>query len=308
VNYFELYPGDYLRDTSRLTLVEHGAYLKLLLTYYAEESPLPAAHAELYAIAVALTPTDKAAVRKVADRYFPVGDDGLRHKNRCDEEIAKAQKRIEAARANGSKGGRKPQPKPNPAGNPAGSSDETQWVAQQGTQHGEALHTPHAIPPTGEITAGPPAAAVAEDHDGFFEGHDDPQRLATLPLETRMAVALTNAGFTCTYLNPNLNAYCQAGGTIEHVLQIAAHPDCAGKDVNYAINFARREIASKAKAITATPSRNAGPSRQLAGVAAILGVSPNDRPTDSRAELVLGGNQDGPGEPVRALPGRHTGG
>ncbi|WP_312325667.1 YdaU family protein [Stenotrophomonas sp.] len=92
--YFELYPGDYLRDTSRLSLTEHGAYLRLMLAYYAEEAPLPEAFSELFVIAGATTSADKAAVKKVADRYFPVGDDGLRRNGRADEEIAKAQDRI----------------------------------------------------------------------------------------------------------------------------------------------------------------------------------------------------------------------
>lgn len=92
--YFEMYPGDYMRDTSRLSLSDHGAYLRLMLAYYAEEAPLPEAHGDLYVIAGATTTADKVAVRKVADRYFPVGDDGLRHNGRIDEEIAKAQERI----------------------------------------------------------------------------------------------------------------------------------------------------------------------------------------------------------------------
>jgi uncharacterized protein YdaU (DUF1376 family) len=97
VNYFELYPGDYLRDTTRLTLVEHGAYLRLLMAYYAEEEPLPADHDELFTITCAIKPADRDAVRKVADRFFPVGRDGKRHNNRADEEIAKAQGRMEGA-------------------------------------------------------------------------------------------------------------------------------------------------------------------------------------------------------------------
>lgn len=92
--YFELYPGDYLRDTSRLSLADHGAYLRLMLAYYAEEAPLPEAFSELYIIAGAITAGDKAAVKKVAERYFPVAADGLRHNGRADDEIAKAQGRI----------------------------------------------------------------------------------------------------------------------------------------------------------------------------------------------------------------------
>lgn len=92
--YFELYPGDYLRDTSRLSLTEHGAYLRLMLAYYAEEEPLPASFSELFVIAGATTTADKAAVKKVAERYFPTGEDGLRRNGRADEEIIKAQERM----------------------------------------------------------------------------------------------------------------------------------------------------------------------------------------------------------------------
>ncbi|MDJ1520543.1 YdaU family protein [Stenotrophomonas maltophilia] len=92
--YFEMYPGDYLKDTTRLSLIEHGAYFKLMLAYYAEEQALPESLAELYIIAGAISAGDKAAVKKVAERYFPVGDDGLRHSKRCDEQIATAQVRI----------------------------------------------------------------------------------------------------------------------------------------------------------------------------------------------------------------------
>lgn len=92
--YFEMYPGDYLKDTTRLSLIEHGAYFKLMLAYYAEEQALPDSLAELYIIAGAITSGDKAAVKKVAERYFPVAEDGLRHSKRCDEQIATAQARI----------------------------------------------------------------------------------------------------------------------------------------------------------------------------------------------------------------------
>lgn len=89
-----MYPGDYLKDTTRLSLTDHGVYFKLMLAYYSEEQALPESLAELYVIAGAITSGDKAAVKKVAERYFPVADDGLRHSKRCDEQIATAQARI----------------------------------------------------------------------------------------------------------------------------------------------------------------------------------------------------------------------
>ena len=181
MNYFELYPGDYLRDTTRLTLIEHGAYLRLLMAYYAEETPLPKSESELYVIVSAVSTADKAAVRKVADRFFPVSEDGVRRNGRTDAEIKKAQRRISIARENGSKGGRKKNPPGNPSGNPAGnppgSPRGNPAGTQRGTRSGEALHTPHAIhhqeqkqAPSSSV-AGQPARSG--DDDSHVPGEQD---------------------------------------------------------------------------------------------------------------------------------------
>lgn len=97
MNYFELYPGDYLKATQRLTLLEHGVYLRLLMAYYGEEEPLPADLGELYVTVCAITPAEKIATQKIAARFFPVAEDGLRHNERADAEIEKARARMEAA-------------------------------------------------------------------------------------------------------------------------------------------------------------------------------------------------------------------
>lgn len=97
MNYFEFYPGDYLRDTTRLTLAEHGAYLRLLMAYYSDEQPLPAENDALFRIVSAQNTAEKQAVLKVADLFFPVTRDGVRHNARADAEIAKAQGRMDAS-------------------------------------------------------------------------------------------------------------------------------------------------------------------------------------------------------------------
>lgn len=119
MNYYERYCGDYARDTAHLELGDHGAYTLMLDTYYSTEKPLPAAYEPLYRICRAMSKLEQASVRKVADEFFPVGADGLRHNKRADADIADAQPRIAAARANGGKGGR---PRKKPKTNP----DETQ--------------------------------------------------------------------------------------------------------------------------------------------------------------------------------------
>jgi uncharacterized protein YdaU (DUF1376 family) len=90
MNYYPRYPGDYNRDTSHLSLVEHGVYTKLLDHYYSREIPLPAELDRLYRITAATEDFEQRAVQTVADEFFPINaGDGLRHNGRADEEIAK---------------------------------------------------------------------------------------------------------------------------------------------------------------------------------------------------------------------------
>lgn len=132
VNYYERYLGGYAKKTGHLELAGHGAYTLMLDTYYSTERPLPADYASLYRICRAIAKSEQEVVRKVADEFFPAGADGLRHNERADAEIAKAQKRIDAAKVNGKGGGRPPKinPPDNPPGyvpdNPPGAETETQ--------------------------------------------------------------------------------------------------------------------------------------------------------------------------------------
>lgn len=106
MNYYERYCGDYGRDTMHLTLEEHGAYNLMLDTYYATERPLPADSESLFRICRAMSRQERASVMRVADQFFPLAEDGLRHNKRADREIADAQPRLAAARENGKRGGR----------------------------------------------------------------------------------------------------------------------------------------------------------------------------------------------------------
>ncbi|WP_175689679.1 YdaU family protein [Burkholderia anthina] len=176
MNYYERYPGDYQRDTAHLSLCEHGAYTMLLDTYYSTERPLPAEYVALYRICRAMDKGEQAAVRAVADQFFPVADcDGLRHNRRADAVIADALPRINAARVNGKKGGR-PRKAANPeesqqkpGGKPSGFS-----LGIPSETHGESSPAPTPCKPknlSGGGTAegsgcardeSPPAAALFE--------------------------------------------------------------------------------------------------------------------------------------------------
>lgn len=164
MNYVEMYPGDYLRDTADLSLAEHGAYLLLLFHCYATEGPLPNDNPAVFRIARAMGEAEQAAVLRVLDRFFPVDpSDGLRHNERAEREIGKAIERIEKNRSNGKKGGRPKKPNQNPTVNP----NETQRLTQTGTQtqtQTKAHHTPHAIEDQKQTT---PPAAVDSKADLF---------------------------------------------------------------------------------------------------------------------------------------------
>lgn len=98
MNYYEHHLGDYLRDTAHLTMLEDGAYRRLLDAYYIRETPLPAAPREVYRLVRAASKQDREAVDTVLREFFTEGPDGWRH-SRCDREIERFQGKQAKARA-----------------------------------------------------------------------------------------------------------------------------------------------------------------------------------------------------------------
>jgi uncharacterized protein YdaU (DUF1376 family) len=80
-----LYIGDYLRDTSRLTTVGHGAYLLLLMDYWVNGSPLPDDDDQLAAVA-RMPLKEWKRLRPTVQQFFSVADGIWRHK-RVDAEL-----------------------------------------------------------------------------------------------------------------------------------------------------------------------------------------------------------------------------
>lgn len=123
MNFYKRYMGDYGRKTAHLSLMEHGAYTLLLDAFYATERGLPASFQDLFRICRAMTKPEQAAVASVAEQFFPVAEDGLRYNGRASTEMEDAAPAIQAAKANGKKGGR---PKKQTHEKPAGFSEGTQ--------------------------------------------------------------------------------------------------------------------------------------------------------------------------------------
>lgn len=88
-----LYVGDYLRDTKRLTTLEHGAYMLLIMEYWANGG-LPDDDERLARI-VGLTNESWKCVRNAIVPLFGIGW----HHKRIDEERKKAIEKSKKARA-----------------------------------------------------------------------------------------------------------------------------------------------------------------------------------------------------------------
>lgn len=146
MNYYEHHLGDYAKDTAHLTMLEHGAYRLLLDRYYGTEQGIPDDQA--HRVARARTREEKAAVDAVLAEFFTL-EAGVWKNGRAEEEIAKAQVKINAAKENGKKGGR-------PRKDKSGSENETHpkpngfSVGSENETHPKALQSPDTSPQTSE--------------------------------------------------------------------------------------------------------------------------------------------------------------
>lgn len=104
-----LHIGDYKRDTGHLRAAGHGAYVMLIMHYWATGA-LPDDDRQLAAIAC-MADREWKEHKPIIRKFF---GDGWTHK-RIDDELAKANQKYETAKANGRRGGR---PKAEPNDNP----------------------------------------------------------------------------------------------------------------------------------------------------------------------------------------------
>lgn len=142
MNFYKRFIGDIQAKTGGLTLAEFGAYDRLLDHYYSTEQAIPAD--KVHRICRAMSASERAAVDAVLAEFFELTPEGY-VQGKADEVIAKAQPLIEAARANGKKGGRprKPKTQPEPSGFQNGNPAETEMVkaSQSQSQHSSSLRS-----------------------------------------------------------------------------------------------------------------------------------------------------------------------
>lgn len=168
MNYYRRYPGDYGRDTSHLSLAEHGAYTLLMDHYYSTEKPIKTQPDMLYRLCRAFSDEERAAVLRVADEFFPIGEDGLRHNARADRQIPKERKAIDSARENGKLGGRPVAPVVTES--VVGAQPDQNppvMIIGTGSEPGSKTH-PHPLPIKEEARSKAIAQPVARRFDEFW--------------------------------------------------------------------------------------------------------------------------------------------
>ena len=103
MNYYKRHIGDYMKDASHLSLLEHGIYMRLLDVYYTRESAIPVDQAAR--LIGARTKDEKEALTVVAGEFFKE-ENGFYFQTRCELEIGVMKQKTETNREVGKRGGR----------------------------------------------------------------------------------------------------------------------------------------------------------------------------------------------------------
>jgi len=98
MHYYPHNIADYRKDTSHLTLLEHGIYRQLLDSYYLDEIPLSNDLAKLMRSHSVRTAEEQQSLQNVLTDFFELTESGYIHK-RCDDVIAQYHGKSDKARA-----------------------------------------------------------------------------------------------------------------------------------------------------------------------------------------------------------------
>ena len=166
MNYYKRHIGDYMKDASHLSLLEHGIYMRLMDVYYTRESAIPVDQAAR--LIGARSKDEKEALAVVVAEFFQEVD-GFYKQTRCDIEIALMQQKAETNRDVGKRGGR---PKKETAKVQSGNPEITQTVSENNPEETQATsHKPIAIISSeANASAGEPAKVTDPDEIIFGYG------------------------------------------------------------------------------------------------------------------------------------------
>ena len=261
-----LYVGDYLQDTSRLTTVQHGAYLLLLMDYWTN-GLLPDDDAVLATVA-RLPLRDWKKHRPALERYFDIRD-GFWHQCRADFERAKTEAFADKQRANGAKGGRPKKPdgsEEEPTGkaneNPTQNPNETQPKTQTKPKRNPTANPNETISQSQSQIKTVNFNEASECKPTLFARAQNPKPPETQtqaePKPPPQAASGTVAGAICRRLidagitgvnpsHPRLLALLAAGLGADEICAVASEPRACGKGMAWVLATAegrRRDCAN----------------------------------------------------------------
>ena len=166
MNYYKRHIGDYMKDASHLSLLEHGIYMRLLDLYYTREAAIPVDKAAR--LIGARSQEEKDALSAVLAEFFEERD-GCYRQSRCEAEISAMLHKAETNRVTGKRGGR---PKKETVLVLTGNPEETQTVSEKNPEETQATsHKPIAIISSeANASAGEPAKVTDPDEIIFGYG------------------------------------------------------------------------------------------------------------------------------------------
>lgn len=104
MHYYKRHIGDYSKDTGHLTMLEHGAYARLMDVAYATEKALPTDVERTFRMVNAVTPEERQAVEIILGEFWQKTPEGF-VQGRVEREIAEYQENSAKASEAGKKSG-----------------------------------------------------------------------------------------------------------------------------------------------------------------------------------------------------------
>jgi uncharacterized protein YdaU (DUF1376 family) len=265
VNYYEHHLGDYAKDAAHLSLIEDGAYRRLLDAYYTREQALPGDVKLCCKLARANTKAERDAVKYVLGEFFDLREDGY-HQNRADAEIARFQAKSEKAKRSAEARWSNRESHSEGNANASANAMRTHSEGNAPRARPQTPDTKHQSPAESQTPTRDSSPSNARDPAPPGVGGSPPGEIATENPALPAVVALRKRGgvwLRLTPNNPEIIAAVREGVTLEALDALAdAYPD---KPPVYVIRAARREHAEGAQPIAGeTHARPREPRKSLA--------------------------------------------
>jgi uncharacterized protein YdaU (DUF1376 family) len=195
-----LWIGAYLGDTMRLTTIQHGAYLLLLMAYWRDRAPLPDDDDELRSITKA-SKEEWKKMRPVLAKFFRV-DNGVWWHKRIERELEHASERNAKAKSKAK------------AGAQARWKDHSKNASSIPVSNAPSI--PQAMHEECPTPTPSPSISVVESRETHTEQYSEQRARARVPAGEicKRLIALGIEPATCNPGHPTLQALLEAGAEL----------------------------------------------------------------------------------------------